>query len=221
MGNQSLPVWLPALPECSRLSWLQCSQTATGPELPEGQHRGNKCKRVISDTQRNMQHIHTVSHYSTNQQWNNVAKTKYEHLKVLETCYLTTSVGLIILENESEMFDIVGLEESVNLCLAEQRSGREHEANWTTDQIWTAAFAKMKTTKTPKMCALTWWAPAVGRQEATALGASPVGLWSCDGVSERLEGNLEVLTRRAHYHPVKSHYCHFRICEIIVCSCTY
>lgn len=131
MGNQSLPVWLPALPECSRLSSLQCSQTATGPELPEGQHRGNKCKRVISIwlsmyMLQNMQHIHTVSHYSTNQQWNNVAKTKYEHLKVLETCYLTTSVGLIILENESEMFDIVGLEEGVDLCLAEHRGVEEN-----------------------------------------------------------------------------------------------
>lgn len=234
MGNQSLPVWLTALPECSRLSWLRCFQTATGPELPEGQHRGDKCKRVISTTQKkraHLQHIHTVSRYFTYPQWNNVAKTKYGHLKVLETCYLTTSVGVIILENESEVLGIVGLEEAIDLCLAEHR-GAEENMRPTELDFWpnlncsfSSALVSFKNKnnkkKTLKMCALTWWAPAVGRQEATALGASPVRLRSCDGVSERPEGNLEVLTRRAHDHPITSHYCHCRICENIVCSCTY
>lgn len=46
---------------------------------------------------------------------------KYGHLKALETCYLTTNVGFIILKNESQMFSVVGLEEAVDLCLAEHR----------------------------------------------------------------------------------------------------
>lgn len=44
---------------------------------------------------------------------------------MLETCYLTASVGSLILENESQMFDVVGLEEAVDLCLAEHRRAEE------------------------------------------------------------------------------------------------
>lgn len=45
---------------------------------------------------------------------------------MLVTCYLTTSVGYLILENESEMFNVVGLEEAVDLCLAEHRGAEEN-----------------------------------------------------------------------------------------------
>lgn len=45
---------------------------------------------------------------------------------MLETRYLTTNVGSNVLKNESEMFNVVGLEEAVDLCLAEHGGAEEN-----------------------------------------------------------------------------------------------
>lgn len=54
---------------------------------------------------------------------------KYGHLKVPETCYLATDVGANVLKNESQMLNTVGLEEAVDLRLAEHREAGENMAS--------------------------------------------------------------------------------------------
>lgn len=82
----------------------------------------------------------TESHHCTNQQRNTVAEMKYGHLKVPETRYLTTNVGANVLKNESEMSNTVGLEEAVDLRLAEHGGrGRKHGVN---DEIRASALGE-------------------------------------------------------------------------------
>lgn len=45
----------------------------------------------------------------------------YMQIIQLKSGYLTTNVGFIILKNECEMSNVVGLKEAVDLCLAEDR----------------------------------------------------------------------------------------------------
>lgn len=87
----------------------------------------------------------------------------------LETSYLATDVGFVILKNESETLDVVGLKEAVDLCLAEYGGAGENTTS-------TRLLMNSELLLQVKTRSLTWWAPGVGRQEATDLGASPVGL---------------------------------------------
>lgn len=73
---------------------------------------------------------------------------------MLETCYLTTNVRFIILENERETFDAVGLEEGVDFCLAEHRR-RKHEARLLSKSELQLSLKIKTTEKPPEMFAST------------------------------------------------------------------
>ena len=125
MGNQSLPVWLPALSDSSRLSWLQCSQTATGPESPEGRHTG-----VFSDTQRNVD-VFSKGKNKIGAFWGPSNMLPHDQWRIYHPRKWERDVGRCWSGRSCR-----------SLLGWTQRRGRKHEGNCTSGQIWSAALGK-------------------------------------------------------------------------------
>lgn len=48
----------------------------------------------------------------------------------METCYLTAGVGFSVLKDQSQVFNVVGLKEAVNLDLAGETEEQEKTHGW-------------------------------------------------------------------------------------------